>query len=136
MDGFQAFSQSQLIQVVTQERGLGTSFARSRATARSPAKQCAGDGLHVSRDISRLPAEHMPDGHQQLAGDGNNRLVFADAPTKSLKYPFPLGMVFDGHPGSFHHDRAQFTAALLGNPPTALHLPRGMNTSSQTRIAH
>jgi hypothetical protein len=74
-------------------------------------------------DISTLSAEHVPDGHQQFAGDGNNRLVCANATTEPLKLSFPMGMVFDGHPGSFHHAGAQFTATLLGDPPTALHLP-------------
>jgi hypothetical protein len=47
-----------------------------------------------------------------------------------------MGMIFDSHPGSFHHDGAQFTTTLLGDPPTTLHLPGGMNPSTQTRIAH
>jgi hypothetical protein len=106
---FQAFSKSELIQVVTLEHSLRAAFAGSCATAGGPAKQRAGNGLHVGMDISRLLTELVPDGHQQLTGDGNNRFGFANMCAESLKFSFPVGMIFDGHPGSFNHGDAQFT---------------------------
>ncbi len=84
---FQTFSKPQLIQVVTQEHSLRAAFAGSCATARGPAKQHAGNGLHIGMDISTPSTKHVPDGHQQLTGDGNNGLGFANAYAESLKFP-------------------------------------------------
>jgi hypothetical protein len=98
--------------------------------------QRAGNGLHIGMDIGRLLTEHVPDGHQQFTGDGNNGFGFANAYAESLKFSFPMGMMFDSHPSSFDHGDAQFAAAFLGAPPTGLHLPRGMYPRAQPRIAH
>jgi hypothetical protein len=45
----------------------------------------------------------------------------------SLKEPFPMRMIFDGDPCSFHQGRSELATTLLGNPTAALDLAGGMN---------
>jgi hypothetical protein len=73
------FTQTQLIKIVVQEQEPVASLARSGSRMTNPVQQFAGDSLDLCMAIRFLLAEHMPDGHQQLAGNGDNRLLFANA---------------------------------------------------------
>ena len=51
----------------------------------NPIHQLASDGLRLCIGISFLLNQDMPNGDQQFACNGDNRLLFADAPCQALK---------------------------------------------------
>ncbi len=93
----------------------------------NPVQQCAGDGLDLCMAIRFLLAEYMPDGHEQFPRNGHNRLLFANACGQTLKLGFPVGVMFDRHPGCLNQHSTQITAPLLGDAPPAIGLPRLVN---------
>jgi hypothetical protein len=51
----------------------------------------------------------MPHCHQQFASDGDNGLLFADAPGQALTLGLPMGMMLHRDPGGFDHHAPQIT---------------------------
>ncbi len=60
-------------------------LAWDHAMMGNPVQQFASHGLCLSMGISLLLREDMPHRHQQFASDGDNGLLFADAPGQALK---------------------------------------------------
>ncbi len=72
----------------------------------NPIHQLACERLGISMAISFLLGQHMPHGDQQLAGNGDDRFLFADALGQALELPLPVGMMLNGNPGCFPHHPA------------------------------
>ena len=73
------FTQTQLVKILIQEQEPIAFLAGGGSRVANPVQQFAGDGLDLCMAIRFLLAEHMPDGHQQLAGNGHDRFLFANA---------------------------------------------------------
>ena len=96
----------------------------------NPVHQLAGDRLCLSVAIGLLLSEDMPNGDQQFASNGNNRLLFTDAPAQALKLGFPMRMMLHRDPGSFYHYATQITPALFGDMSPLMGFTRVMHTRS------
>ena len=73
--------------------------------------------------ISFLLIEHMPDGHQQLAGNGHDRFLFANMPSQAFKLGLPVGVMFDRYPGCFNQRSTQIAAPLFRDATPSIGFP-------------
>ena len=85
--------------------------------------------------VSALVGEHMPDGHQQLAGDGDDGLVAAQAGFQAGQLGLPVGMGVGGGLGGFDHGGAQVAAAGLGDRAGAGGLAGVVDAGAQPGVA-
>jgi hypothetical protein len=66
----------------------------------------------------------MPNCDEQLARNGHNRFLPANASTQPLKLSLPVGVMLDGNPGRLDHDPTQITPPFLGDAPSSIGFPR------------
>ena len=101
----------------------------------SPAPELTSHANRVRMTISDLLGQDMPNSHQELAGDGDNRFAGALACGQPFELGLPIGMMPHGDPGGFNEGRAQFTSSLFGDGPCLEGLSRGMHADPQPTVA-
>ena len=77
----------------------------------------------------------MPDGDEQLAGNGDNGLVASQARLEASELGLPVGMGVDGGPGGLDHNSAQVAPAFFSNATGAMGLATVVDAGAQTGIA-
>ena len=80
-----------------------------------PAHQFAGDHHWVGMVIRRTLGKHMPDCHEQLAGDGDNGNPLRLVATETGEFGLPIRMGIDGAPGGFDEDAAEIASSRFGD---------------------
>lgn len=96
-----------------------------------PDHELAGHPVRVSVAVGGALGEHLPDHHQQFAGDGDDSLGFARPSRQALELGVPVRVVVDGGPGGLHQGPAQVLAALLGDVAGLVGLPAVMDTGPE-----
>src|SRR5215469_12667974 len=85
LDLLHLFAQPKLVEVLIQEKEPVALFAWCGSSVTDPIQQFASHRLNVRVGIGFLVSQYMPNRDEQLARNGHNRLLFANASTQPLK---------------------------------------------------
>src|SRR6266516_177257 len=121
--------------LIQQEKAI-TMLARGDTLMGNPVHQLASNGLCLRIGIGLLLGQDMPNGNQQFARNGDDRLLLPNACSQSLKLRFPMGVMLDRDPGGFNHDPTEITSTFLRDMPTTMSFTGIVNTSSQANISN
>lgn len=136
MNGGQVSAAAQLCQKLMCARGGGQPVgAIGAAEGDHKAKECAGQAFRFGKAIDALRGQDVPDADQQLAGDGDNGFVVAQAGFEAGEFGAPMGMGAGGAVGGFDEGAAQVTASVFGEPPAAGGLPTVVDAGAQAGVA-
>jgi len=78
-------------------------------------QELASDPFGLGEAIGDALGEDVPDGDEQLAGDGDDGLVASQAGLEALELGFPVRVAARRSPGRFNHNEAQVAATSLGD---------------------
>src|SRR6266511_240326 len=100
-----------------------------------PYPELEGHPLGIRPLIDTLPMQDVPDHHQQLPCERDDRLLFANPAREALKFALPVRMGAGGGLCRLDQHPPQLASAFLGNPPGPIGFAAGMHPRSQSRIA-
>ena len=104
--------------------------------APGPTHQLSGDHDGVGVVIGSAFGQDMPNGDEQLAGNGDDSDALGLTARQTLKFSFPMGMGVDSCPGTLDEHAAQVTAALLSDVPVAVGLTGVVDPRAEARVAY
>ena len=81
--------------------------------------QFASNDLRLGKAIGGLVGQHVPDGHQQFAGDRDNGSVATQAGLEACQFRLPVGVGIACHLCRFHQGSPQILATGLGDATSA-----------------
>lgn len=100
-----------------------------------PTHQLAGDHGRFGATVGSALGQEVPDGDEELAGDGDdgNALRLVAAETGELVFPVRVGV--DGAPGGFDEHAAEVAAALFADVAVAVRLTAVVDACAEAGIA-
>jgi hypothetical protein len=98
-------------------------------------KEEASDLVRIGEAVGGMVGEDVPDGDEELAGDGDDGLVVADAGLETLEGGFPVRVMEDGDASSGDDGGADIAATFLGDTTGAMGLTRVVDTDTKAGIA-
>ena len=98
--------------------------------------QLASDQDRLSVLICHLEGEHVPDGDQELSGDGDDGLVASQAGFEASQLGLPVRVGIGGGLGSFDQGRAQVFASGLGDAPGTGGQAGVVHSPAQAGVTH
>ena len=99
-----------------------------------PGAELADDFARNGVSIGLVVREHVPDGDEQLAGDGDDGDALGLTAQQALETLFPVGVSVDGAPGRFDEDAAEIPTAVLGDVALTVGLAGSVDAGTQTGI--
>src|SRR6266498_1714152 len=99
-------------------------------------QELLGNGFRLGKTICFVLCQDIPDRHQELSCNRNNRLVASQARFQASQFCLPVQMRVGCHLGCLDQGHPQVTSARFGDPSCPAGHATVMNFGSQTGIPH